>query len=174
MARRTRSIFAASANIRVPISTRADAAFEIELGGQRDAGKLVGGNVRQEGAGVEIDGVAAGRLHDGDSLLRDVVAEIRGGGDAVAQVVLFERFLHADGDGFEVAAGEAAIGGIAFSQDQQIFLLLGEQVVVGAEEAADVGHAVFLGGHGAAVAVAEHFLRNLLWAFCLRSRARAA
>ena len=65
-----------------------------------------------------------------------------------------ERFLHADGDGFEVASGQAAVGGIALGQDQQIFFLLRQQVVVGAEKAADVGHAVFLGGHGAAVAVA--------------------
>ena len=110
----------------------------------------------------------------GTPWLRDVVAEIGGRGDAVAQVVFFEGLLHADGDGFEIASGEAAVGGIALGEDEQILFLLGEQVVVGAEEAADVGHAVFLGGHGAAVAEAEHLLRDLLWEFCPRIRARAA
>ena len=78
---------------------------------------------------------------------------------------LLRGFLHADGDGFEIASGEAAVGGISLGEDEQIFFLLGEQVVVGAEEAADVGHAVFLGGHGASVAVAEHFLRDLFGSF---------
>ena len=152
----------------------ADAAFEIEFGGKRNAGELVSRDVREEGAGIDIDRVAAGRLNDGDSGCGDVVAEVGGGGDAVAEVVLLERFLHADGDGFEIAAGKTAVGWISLGEDEQIFLLLGEEVVVGAEEAADVGHAVFLGGHGAAVAVAEHLLRDLLSEFCRRSRARGA
>ena len=101
----------------------------------------------------------------GTPWLRDVVAEICGRGDAVAQVVFFQRFLNADGDGFEVASGEAAVGGIAFGEDQQIFFLLRQQIVIGAEEAADIGHAVFFGGHGASVAVAEHFLRDFFRRF---------
>ena len=44
----------------------------------------------------------------------------------------------------------------------RFFSCCGEQVVVGAEEAADVGHAVLLGGHGAAVAE-----RNISCAICL-------
>ena len=55
-----------------------------------------------------------------------MIAEIGGRGDAVAQVIFFERFLHADGDGFEIASGEAAVGGIAFGEDEQIFFLLRE------------------------------------------------
>ena len=66
--------------------------------------------MRQEGAGVEIDRVAAGRLHDGHARCGDVFAEVGGGGDAIAQVVLFERLLQADGDGLEIAAGETAVG----------------------------------------------------------------
>ena len=102
------------------------------------------------------------RLHDGNAVLGDVIAEISGGGDAVAQVVFVERLLHADGDGLEVASGEAAVGWIAFGQDEQVLFLLREQIVVRAEEAADVGHAVFLGGHGAAIAEPKHLLRDLL------------
>ena len=143
----------------------ADPAFEVKLGGKGDAGELLDWDVRQEGASINIDGVAAGRLDDGNSAGSDVIAEICGGGDAVAEVVLLKRLLDADGDGFEVAAGEAAVGGVALGEDEQIFLLLGEHVVVGAEEAANVGHAVFFGGHGAAVAQAEHLLRNLFRSF---------
>ncbi len=91
-----------------------------------------------------------------------MAAEIVGGDDAIAQVVLVERFLQTDGDGFEIASGESAVGRIALGEDEQVLLLRGEQVVVGAEEAADVGHAIFLGGHGAAVAEREHLLRDLL------------
>ena len=63
----------------------ADAAFEIEFVGQGDAGKLIGRNVRQKGARVDVDGVASRRLHDGHTLLGDVIAEVGGGGDAVSR-----------------------------------------------------------------------------------------
>ena len=56
----------------------------------------------------------------GTPWLGDVAAEIGGRDDAVAQVVLVERFLQADGDGFEVASGEAAVGGIALGEDEQV------------------------------------------------------
>ena len=118
--------------------------------------------------------MAAGRLDDGHALGGNVVAEVRGRGDAIAQIVLLERLLHADGDGFEIAAGKAAVGGISLGEDQQIFFLLRKQVVVGAKEPADVGHAVFLGGHGAAVAVGGTSPARSLWAFCRRSPVRAA
>src|SRR5690348_10111047 len=90
---------------------RADAAFEIELGSEGDAGKLRGRNVRKEGAGVDINRVAAGRLNNGDAFGGNVVAEIGRGGDAVIEIVLFESFVEADGDGVKVASGEAAVSG---------------------------------------------------------------
>src|ERR1700693_462069 len=83
----------------------ADSAFEVEFGGKSYSRELIGRNVRQEGAGVEVNRVAAGRLDDGHSLRRDVITQICGRGDAVAQVVFFERFLHANGNGFQIAAG---------------------------------------------------------------------
>ena len=135
-----------------------DSAFKVEFGSKRDAGELIARDVRQEGAGVYIDGVATGGLDDRNSAGGDVIAEISGGGDAVVEVFLLEGFLNSDGNGFEVAAGKTAVGWVALGEDEEIFFLLGEDVVVGAEEATDVGHAVFFGGHGAAVAVAEHLL----------------
>ena len=125
-------------------------------------------------ARIEIDRMAARRLHDRHALARDVVAQVRRRRDAIAQVVLFEHFLNADGDRFQVAPGQAAIGRIAFGQDQQIFFLLREQIVVGAEKAADVRHAVLLRRHGAAVAQPKHLLRDLFGRFRRRSPARAA
>src|SRR4051812_15333392 len=104
---------------------RTDSTFQIQFCRESYAGKLVRGNVREKGARVEIDGVAARRLDDGNSVACDVIAEVGGGGYAVAQVVLFEGFLHADGDGFEIASGEAAVGGISLGENEQVFFLLG-------------------------------------------------
>src|SRR5579862_332614 len=147
----------------------ADSAFQIKFAGQRDARKLIGGNVREKRASVEVDGVTARRLHDRHSLPGDVIAEISRRGDAVAQVIFFERLLHADGDGFKIAAGKPAVGRISLGEDEKVFFLLRENVVVGTEESADVGHAIFLGGHGASVAVGEHLLGNLFWRLVLKS-----
>ena len=61
--------------------------------------------------------------------------------------------------------GKSAVGRIALGQDQQILFLLRQQIVVGAEKTANVRHAIFLGGHGAAIAMREHFLSNLLGRF---------
>jgi hypothetical protein len=91
-----------------------------------------------------------------------VVAEISRRGDAIAQIVLVQSLLQADGNGLQIASGEAAVGRIAFRQDQQVLLLRGENAVVGAKKTADVRHAVFLCRHGAAVAQREHLLRDLL------------
>jgi len=38
-----------------------------------------------------------------DTLFRDVIAEVGGGGNPVAQIIFFERFLDADRDGFQVS-----------------------------------------------------------------------
>src|SRR5450631_4870329 len=53
----------------------ADSAFQIKFCGEGYAGELVGGDVREEGAGVEIYDVATGGLYDGNSLGRNVIAE---------------------------------------------------------------------------------------------------
>ena len=92
----------------------------------------------------------------------DVIAEIRSRGDAIAQVILFQRLLHADGDGLQIAAGKSAVRRIALGENQQVLFLAREHRVVGAQKAADVGHAIFLRRHGAAIAEREHLLRNLL------------
>jgi hypothetical protein len=47
----------------------------------------------------------------GHALVGNVAAKIAGGGDAVLEVIGIEHFLETDGDGFEVAPGQAAVGG---------------------------------------------------------------
>src|SRR5579884_1958190 len=73
-----------------------------------------------------------------------------------------QRFLEANRDGLEVASRQSTVCGIAFGKNQEILLLARQNVIIGAEEAADIGHAVFLSRHGATVAEREHLLRNLL------------
>ena len=114
--------------------------------------------------------MAAGRLHNRHALVRDVLAQVGGGDDAVAQVVLLQRLLQADGNRLQVAPCQPAIGGVALGEDEQVFFLLRQRVVVGAEEAADVGQPVFFGAHGAAVAERKHLLRNLLRRLVLVAR----
>ena len=107
----------------------ANSSFQIKLCCQRNTWKLIRRDMRQERSGIEIDGVTTRWLHDRNAMARNVIAQISRRGDAVAQVVLFQRFLHANGDGLEIAPGQAAVSGIPFRQDQQVFFLLGEQVV---------------------------------------------
>jgi hypothetical protein len=82
--------------------------------------------VVEEGRGVEIDGVAAHGANVGDAGALQLVAEVLERGVAVALVVLLERLVEADGDGVEIAAGEAAVGGEALGHDEATASLLGE------------------------------------------------
>ena len=54
----------------------AHAGVPVEFDGQRLAGKLVPRDMRQHAAGVDIDGVAAGRLDDGHAVVGDVAAQV--------------------------------------------------------------------------------------------------
>jgi len=60
----------------------------------------------------------------------------------------------------------------AFGQNQQIFLLLRQRIVIGAEKPANIGHASFFCGHGAAGPHAK-YLRAFSREFFSRSPARA-
>ena len=69
--------------------------------------------------------MASRRLHYGHSLLGYVVAQVCGGGYAVFEIILMERFLQSYGYGFQIASGQASVGGIALGQDEQVLFLLG-------------------------------------------------
>src|SRR5664279_5777987 len=101
-----------------------------------------------------------------DVYKRQVVSQIGSGSDAVSQIIFFERLLHADGNGLKVAAGKASVRRIALGEDEQIFFLTCEHRIIGTQKAADIGHAIFLRRHGAAVTERKHLLRNLLGSLC--------
>ena len=52
-----------------------DATFEIEFIGERDTRQLRERNMRQKCASVEINGVAAGRLNDGNTFTGNVIPQ---------------------------------------------------------------------------------------------------
>ena len=137
-------------------------------------GILLDGHVRQELLGVEVNGMSAGRLENGDPLGGQSLAEVLDRADAVLQVVLVEDFVQADGDGLEVAARQAAVGRKALGDDQEVSGLQGQGVVVDGQEPAHVDDGVLLGAHGGAVHQGEHLLDDALDRAGRRSPARAA
>ena len=134
----------------------------VQLDGQRLARELAPRDVRQHALGVDVDGVSAGRLDNRDAGVGDVPPEVFGRYDPVAQVVRVENFGKTHRNGLQIAARQAAVGGEPLGENEQVLLLLGQPVVVGAEQPADVGERVFLGGEGAAVGQREHLLSYLL------------
>src|SRR5215469_16424846 len=103
----------------------------------------------------------AGRLYYRYAVMRDMASEVGDGRDPIAKIIRIENLLEADRDSFQVAAGQPAVGGKAFSQDQQIGLLRGEPIVVGAEHTTDVGKRVLFRREGASVSQRKHSSGNL-------------
>ncbi len=89
--------------------------------------------------------MSAGGPDDGDAESRQTFANVGAGAQPVTQVVLVDDFLQALGDRLEVTAGEAAVRGKTFGQDEARAGGGGKTVVVEREPAADVGEGVFLG-----------------------------
>ena len=86
----------------------------------------------------------------------------RGGGDPIAQVVFVERLLNADGNRFQIASGQAAVGWIAFGQDQQVLFLLGQRSSFVQRKPPILAMPSFL-----ADMVQPSPSRNISWAICL-------
>ncbi len=76
---------------------------------------------------------------DGHAAGDELVGEVLGGSDAVAQVRLLHHLLEPARDGFEVVPGQPPVGGKPLGEDQQVPRLLGPPIVVQRQEAADVG-----------------------------------
>ncbi len=141
--------------------TGADAAFEVQGDRQRLPGELALRDVRQQLAGVQVDGVSAGRLDDRDALFDQPVADEGGLLEAVAQVALVQAFIQTGGHRVQVAPGQPAVGGEALAQDQLVLDVLEEILVAHGQEAADVDQGVFLGAHPGAVGQAEHLAGDI-------------
>ncbi len=129
--------------------------------------------MRVDALGVEEDGVAADRLHDGDVPVAEQFAEVAHLADARAHVVVLHRLLDADGDRLHVAAGHAAVGVQAFVDHDQVGGLLEEVLVVHGQPAADVDQVVLLGAHPGAVGVGAELLEDGGDGLVLRSLPRA-
>src|SRR5215467_1756400 len=121
--------------------------------------------MRQKCTCVDVDGVPARWLHDRYASLDETVAQIRSQPDAIRQVVLFERFVQTYGDRFEFAPCESTISWIVLRENQKVLFKHRFFVVVCTQEATNIGEAVFLRRHSAAVRVMEHFLSDIPWVF---------
>ncbi len=137
------------------------AAVEVEGAGKRLRRVLRGWDVREQGGGVEVDGVASGWPHDRDTGASRLVGQVGRGRRSVAKVLGVEGLDEAAGDGFEVVSGETSVSGEALREYEEIPAGLGESVVVHGEEPADVRHPVLLGGHGAPVHERENLAGDL-------------
>src|SRR3954451_11906326 len=97
-----------------------DPRFTVELDNQRLSRQLQRADVGEEGGGVDVDRVAARRLHDGDAGAGDVLAQEGGRWNAIRQLTLAESIVQADPVATRVAPPPPAISGEALRQDQQI------------------------------------------------------
>src|SRR5206468_2816697 len=98
-------------------------------------------NMRQKFLGGDVDRVAAGRLDDGNARRFQLFAEVLNRADAVAEIVFLQGLVQTDGDRLHVVAGQAAVGGEALGQDEQVAALFDPCFIVQGQKAADVGHA---------------------------------
>src|SRR3954469_23184585 len=86
-----------------------DSCLSVQLHHQSLAGKLERGDLGEEGCRVDIDRVTAGRLHDGNPGLGNVLSQIRGRADSVKEIVLVQGLMQPNSYGVEVAAGHPAV-----------------------------------------------------------------
>ena len=82
--------------------------------------------MRQERPGVDVDRVAAERLHERHSGCEQAVAEIRGRARAVAEIVVVDGLGEALRDRLEVASGEPAVRRKPFREDAERPALVGQ------------------------------------------------
>ena len=117
--------------------------------------------MRIEAPGIEEDGVAAHRLHDGHVPVDQQFAQIAHLPDARADVIVLHGLFNADGHRFHIAPGQAAVRVQPFEDHHQVAQLFEKVPVVHGQPAADVDQIIFLGAHPRAVAVTAKLLQNL-------------
>ena len=103
----------------------------------------------------------AGRFDDRDTRFVQPLCQIGSLAQAVSQVGFVQAFPQANRHGVQVAAGQAAVGGEAFAQDQFVLDMLEERFVVHRQEAADIDDGVLFGAHGHAIRQGEDFAGDL-------------
>ena len=115
----------------------------------------------KEGSGVDEDGVASDGLDAGHSTLGEQFAEVPDLGDAVGEVLFVHHLPESHGQCFQVTAGEAAVGGEAFEEDDPRDDPVVHFLCPARHEAADVHQGVLLAGHGDGVGGVHGGLQDL-------------
>jgi hypothetical protein len=125
------------------------------------AGYCSGGRWGANARAVDVHRVAADRLDDGNPLGGERLAERRDLRDSEREVVLVENLLEPDRDRLEIAAREPAVRRKALDEDQLVLEPLDPRRIPQREEAPDVGEAVLLRAHRAAVGQGEDLGHDL-------------
>src|SRR5579864_2962394 len=111
---------------------RPHAGMTVQFDRQSLTGKLRTGDVRKHPSGINIDGVATGRLDNRYAMVGDVPSKVGRRCNAILQVFGLENLVETDCDRFQIAPSQAAVSRKTFGEDEHAGLLLGQLVVVGA------------------------------------------
>ena len=87
-------------------------------------------DMRQQCACIQIHRMPANWLHHRHPRLNQGVAQIGGGTNAVAQVIVIHHFFQTLRQRFQITPSKTAVGGEAFGEDQQIAALFGQRIIV--------------------------------------------
>ena len=69
-----------------------------------------------------------------------------------------QRFQQTDGNDFQVSARQTAVSGKPLGQDQQVFKIFCQLVVVAGKKTSDIGQTVFFGTHDGTITIRKNFL----------------
>src|SRR5258708_5181640 len=84
------------------------AGVPVERHDQRLSGKLAGRDMRAKRGGVNVNGVSTGRLDDLNARRQQLLADVLGAANAVAEVILVQDLLKTLSHGFQVAPARAS------------------------------------------------------------------
>ncbi len=145
----------------------ADAALQVERRGECLAGEFGLRNMGQQAACIQVDGVTAGRFQDGDAGFDQALPQESRLPGAVGQVGFIQSLPETNRHGFQVAPGQAAVGGETLAQDQLVADALEEGIIADSQEPADIDQGVLLGAHPGAIGHREDLPHDLRDAFPL-------
>ena len=152
---------------------RADAACDVDRGGQHLGGELLLGQVRQEPLRVEEDGVRADRLDDRHAGLLQQAREVAHLSDVVGDGRLVGGLADPLRERLHVVTGHAAVVREALVDDDELARPARDVVVVGGEKAADRHEVILLRGEHRAVGERCDLVQDLVQRTRGLARARA-
>ena len=134
-----------------------DTGFKVELAGKGLGGELFLGNLGEDSVGIDKDGVTTGGTLVGDAVFVEFGGEVLDLLDAGFDHVELNVLFQTNGEGVHIAAIHTAIGEEAFEGDAEELGTFVPVFLVGGDETTHVDQTIFLGAHGHAVGIAEHF-----------------